>query len=174
MLLLVVADRHDVGLVEQDVGSHEHRVGEEPDRRGVGAVALRLVLELRHAPGLAETGDRREDPGQLGVGGHVRLHVQRRLRGLDAGGDVLRRGATRLLAQVLGILGDGDRVQVDDREERVVSLLQVSPLEERPDVVADLEGVGRRLHSGVEARFAHPTILGVSGCLARSRQPPTA
>jgi hypothetical protein len=32
VLPLVVADRHDVRLVEQDVGGHEDRVGEEPDR----------------------------------------------------------------------------------------------------------------------------------------------
>ena len=32
VLLLVVAHRHDVGLVQQDVGRHQHRVGEQPDR----------------------------------------------------------------------------------------------------------------------------------------------
>ena len=30
VLPLVVADRDDVGLVEQDVAGHQHRVGEEP------------------------------------------------------------------------------------------------------------------------------------------------
>ena len=29
VLLLVLADRHDVGIVDQDVGGHQHRVGEE-------------------------------------------------------------------------------------------------------------------------------------------------
>ena len=32
VLLLVVADRHDIGLVEQDVGRHQHRVGEQARR----------------------------------------------------------------------------------------------------------------------------------------------
>ena len=32
VLALVVADRHLVGLVEQDVGRHQHRIGEQPGR----------------------------------------------------------------------------------------------------------------------------------------------
>ncbi|MBG9885107.1 hypothetical protein ABE10_00605, partial [Bacillus toyonensis] len=100
VLLLVVADRNDLRLVQQDVGGHQHGVGEQAHRGRVGAVALRLVLELGHASGLAEAGDRAEDPGELRVGAHVGLHVQRRLRRLDAGGDVLRRGTTRLRPQL--------------------------------------------------------------------------
>ena len=159
MLLLIVADRHDVGLVEQDVGRHEDGVGEQPDAGVVGTLLLRLVLELRHAAGLAEAGDRGEDPRQLGVRAHVRLHVERRLRRLDAGGDVLGGGAAGLLAQLGRILRRRERVQVDDGEERVVLALHVAPLHERPDVVAGLERVGRWLHSGVEALLSHPSIL---------------
>ena len=32
VLALVVADRNDVGVVEQDVGRHQHRIGEEARR----------------------------------------------------------------------------------------------------------------------------------------------
>ena len=39
MLALVLADRHDVGLVEQDVGGLQHRVGEQPDRVVVGTAS---------------------------------------------------------------------------------------------------------------------------------------
>jgi hypothetical protein len=73
------------------------------------------------------------------VRAHVRLHVQRRLRRLDAGGDVLRRRAAGLLAQLRRIVRLGESVQVDDGEERLVGILQVPPLQERTDVVADLE-----------------------------------
>ena len=37
VLALVLPDRHLVGLVEQDVGGHQHRVGEQPDVGGLGA-----------------------------------------------------------------------------------------------------------------------------------------
>ena len=39
VLALVLAHRHPVGLVEQDVGGLQHRVGEQPDGGPVGAVA---------------------------------------------------------------------------------------------------------------------------------------
>ena len=163
MLLLVVADRDDVGLIEQDVGGHQNGVGEQADVRRIGPVARRLVLELRHPARLAEAGDRREDPGELRVRAHVRLDVQGRLRRLDAGGDVLRGRPASLLAELRGVVRLSERVQVDDGEERLVGILQIPPLQERTDVVADLEGVGGRLHSGVEAGLGHPFSL-LSGC----------
>src|ERR687886_809098 len=39
VLLLVIADRYEVGVVEEDVGSHQRLVGEEP---GAGALAALL------------------------------------------------------------------------------------------------------------------------------------
>jgi hypothetical protein len=30
VLFLVGANRHQIGLVKQDVGGHEHRIGEKP------------------------------------------------------------------------------------------------------------------------------------------------
>jgi hypothetical protein len=45
MLFLIVTDRHLIGLVEQDVGGHQHRIVEQADV-DVILVALRLVLEL--------------------------------------------------------------------------------------------------------------------------------
>ena len=77
VLPLVLADRHLVGLVEQDVRGLQDRVGEQADRGLVLAFLRRLVLELGHPAGLAEPGHAAEDPGQLGVLGHVALHEQR-------------------------------------------------------------------------------------------------
>ena len=54
VLALVVADGHLVGVVEEDVGGHQHRVVEQPDAHRL--LALGLLLELRHAPQLAERG----------------------------------------------------------------------------------------------------------------------
>ena len=76
----------------------------------------------------------------------------------------VRRVFSRRFGRVVRL---GERVQVDHREESVVGLLQVAPLHERPDVVADLKRVGGGLHAGVQARFAHPTSL----VRARARRP---
>src|SRR6266550_1342799 len=52
VLSLIIADRHRVGLIEQHIGSHQHRVGEE--RRRNENLGLGLLLELRHAAKFAE------------------------------------------------------------------------------------------------------------------------
>ena len=106
-----------------------------------------LSLNCVMRPASPKPVDRGEDPRELGVRRNLRLHVQRRLLGLDAGRDVLRGRAAGLLAQLLRILWHGDRVQVDHREERVEVVLHAAPLHQRTDVVADLERIGGRLHS---------------------------
>ena len=49
---------------------------------------------------------------------------------------------------VLGILRNGDGVQVDDAEERVVVVLQPDPLLDRAQRVAEVQGVRGGLHAG--------------------------
>ena len=45
MLRLVLADRHELRLVQQDVGSHQHGVRQQPEAdRLARAVGARLVL----------------------------------------------------------------------------------------------------------------------------------
>src|ERR1017187_9207891 len=67
VLALVVADGDEVGLVEQDVGRHEDRVGEQAEPGRLLAVFARLVLELGHPGQLAHAGGALEQPGQLGM-----------------------------------------------------------------------------------------------------------
>ena len=87
-------------------------IREEADRGVLGALARRLVLELRHAARLAEAGDRAEHPRELGVRGTCdctnsveRFEVDARARYWAAVPS--RRAARRVLLH-------GDRVQVDD------------------------------------------------------------
>ena len=56
MLLLVLADRHMGGAIEQNVGGHQHRIVEQA-HGGVLAILAGLVLELRHAVQPADAGD---------------------------------------------------------------------------------------------------------------------
>jgi hypothetical protein len=53
MLLLVLADRHMRGAIDQNVGGHQVGIGIEADG-GVLAVLAGLLLELRHAVEPAE------------------------------------------------------------------------------------------------------------------------
>ena len=79
-----------------------------------------LVLELGHAPELAHVGERVEDPGELGVLRHVRLHEDDRPLGVDAAGDVGGWPRRSCCAELGGLLSHRDGVQVDDAEVVVV------------------------------------------------------
>ena len=145
MLALVLADRDVVRPVEQDVGRLEDRVGEQADAGRALAALGRLVLELGHPPRLAEAGQALQHPGALRVRRDLALDEDRRALRVDAHRQQLGGGAQRALAQHLRVLLDGDRVQVGDEEERRVVALQVDPLPQRAEVVAEVEGVGGRL-----------------------------
>ena len=136
MLSLVVADGDEVGAVDQDVGRHQHRVGEQPDADGL--LAGGLLLELGHPAQLAEGGGALEDPGELGVLGNVALQEDRAAPGIEAdcqetAGNLDRPGAQRLRVDV-----GGEGVQVDDAEDPLVDFLAGNPLAECAEVVADV------------------------------------
>ena len=133
MLPLVVADRDDVGLVEQDVAGHQHRVGEEAGRDELPP--LRLVLELRHPAQLAVARRRpraARPPRRARVTWLWQKTVERSR--VEPGGEQHRGEVERPLAQVVGVVLDRDRVQVDDAEVRLALLLRGCVLAEAADV----------------------------------------
>ena len=146
MLLLVLADRHVRGLVDQDVGRHQRRIGVEAER-GVLAVLAGLLLELRHAVHPADARHAIEDPGELGVLGHHRLVEDDLLLAVDAGRQEGRGDLARLGRQLLGVLRLGDGVQVDHAIEAFVVVLQAREVADRAEIVAEMEIAGR-LHAG--------------------------
>ena len=153
VLALVVADRDRVGVVEQDVAGHQDRIVEE--RGGDELAPLALLLELRHPPELPVARHRREQPGSLGVRLHVALDEDRRPLRVEAGCEEHRGQVERARPQLLGVVLDGDRVQVDDAEERVALLLRRRVLAEAAAVVAERR-VARRLDAREDA---HQSII---------------
>ena len=119
MLTLVVADRDDVPLIEQDVAGHQDRVAEES--RGDELLILGLVLELGHAPQLAEARHRREQPRGFGVRFHVALREDDRAVRVDARREEHRRAREGRLVESFGLVRRRDGVQVDDAEERLAA-----------------------------------------------------
>ena len=101
-------------------------------------LAVRLVLELGHPAKLAEARDRAEQPGGLGVGGHVALCEHGRAVRVEPGREEHRGEVERPLAQVAGLVLDRDRVQVDDAEERLAELLRRRVLAEPAAEVAEV------------------------------------
>ena len=149
MLLLVLADRHVGGAVDQNVGRHQHGIVVETDR-GILAVLAGLLLELRHAAEPADARHAVEDPGKLGMSRDLALVEHDVLLRIDAGRDE-RRGD---LAGVAGELGRAapdvdalrDRMHVDDAIDAVVRLLQLHEVDDRAEVIAEMQ-ITRRLHA---------------------------
>ncbi len=88
---------------------------------------------------------------------YVALHEDRAARRVDAQGQVLRGGDQRAAPQLSGILREGDRVQVDDAEVRVVIVLQTHPLLDRAERVPEMQGIRGGLDAGEDdgTRGAH-------------------
>ena len=109
VLLLVLANRHAGGLIDQNIGRLQHGIGVEPDA-GAFLVLARLFLELGHAVQPAEPRHAVENPRQFGMGPHRRLGKDRRLFRINARRQIGRRDLARLGGQEGRVLPDRDGV----------------------------------------------------------------
>ena len=151
VLALVVADRHPVRVVQQDVRRHQDRVRQQgqPDVRLPGA----LLLELDHPLRLPVPGHALEQVVQLGVRGHVGLHVQQARVGVNAGGE-----------KQCGVLEGAH-----DQDDRVDLALGVHHGADRAEVVAQLQRAGR-FEAGESARHCRFPSEGPTGSARRARR----
>ncbi len=153
VLALVLADRDLVGAVGEHVGGLEDGIEEQPGGHEL-ALGERLVAELVHAVELADRRDRRQQPAELGVLVDVGLAEEDAALRVEAGGDQDRGRVVQALAQLGGLVGDGDRVEVDDAvDRRVAAVLAVDVLADRADVVAEVLAAGG-LDAGEDAHEA--------------------
>ena len=150
MLLLIRADGHQIGLIEQNIRRHQHGVIKQA-RVDVVRVLGALVLVLGHAGKLAHIGEAVQDPGQLCVAADMALAVDDVFLGIQTTGDVGGGHFQTAAAQLGGILPHGDGVHVHHAVDAVVVVLQKGEVPQRADVVADGQGAGR-LDAG-EDRF---------------------
>ena len=93
VLALVLADRHGVGLVEQDVGRLQDRVGEQPtvarSAPCLDDLSLNCVIRLASPKPVMQPITQAE----LSVLGHLRLHEQRAPLRVQPQGEQLRRSS---------------------------------------------------------------------------------
>jgi hypothetical protein len=108
MLALVIADGHLLDFVEQNVGCHQHGVGEEAG--AVTVLALGLLFELGHATKFTEGGDVFQQSRQLRVIGHVALDEQSADLGVESAGEQRSYAVNRLLEQYRWFDLQGQRV----------------------------------------------------------------
>ena len=115
VLALVLADRHRIDVVEQDVRGLQDGIGEEAD--GDEVLLLGLVLELRHPAELAVARRARQQPGALRMIRVVALDEERAALGVDPGGKEESGQGERRLPEIVGVVRHRDRVEVDDADE---------------------------------------------------------
>ncbi len=147
VLLLVLAHGNVRGAIEQNVGRHQHRIIVKP-HRGVLAVLASLFLELGHAVEPADPRHAIEDPRQFRVSGNLALVEDNMLLRIDAGGDE-GRGHFTGIARELGRTAPHlhrlrQRMHVDHAIETVVGLLQLHEVDDRAEVIAEMQ-IPRRL-----------------------------
>jgi hypothetical protein len=153
VLALVVADRHPLRAVQEDVRGHQRRVCQErgPGRRLVAP----LLLELDHPVQLAGVRRALEQVRQLRVRRHPALHEQRGL--VETGGQQQRRRLLHERAQPRRVVRCGHRVQVGDAVEAVGCLLAGGHRAQGAEQVAEGEVAAR----GEQRELAvHGVLLG--------------
>ena len=85
-----------------------------------------------------QLGHAAEQPAQLGVLQHVALTEQDAALRIEARGEQQRGEVVQAFAQPRGLVGDGDRVQIDDAVQRLAAILPGDVLGDRADVVAQV------------------------------------
>ena len=127
MLLLILAHRHQIRLVQQNVRRHQAGVREQA---AVDIVRILggLVLELGHPAQLAEHGIALQHPAQLRVLVHMALDEKGILLRVQAAGDVLGQLLQGTPPQIRRVLPDGDGVKVCHKVEAVIFLCPLGPV----------------------------------------------
>ncbi|OPZ71508.1 MAG: hypothetical protein BWY82_01692 [Verrucomicrobia bacterium ADurb.Bin474] len=165
-----------MGIVEQDIGRHQHRVIQQTGvhrclslrtfmRKAKLSIRVilhrksqtgRLFLELRHPLQLPDRSQTTQYPGQLGMPHHMRLHKQCAFCRIQAARNILRQTGIRGLSQIRRLTTDRDRVHIHDTEVALVVILHRRPILHRADVVTEGQHPGRlRTSQNDTFFFAH-------------------
>ena len=137
MLHLVFTDRHNVSAIEQNVCGLQHRIIQQT--RHYLLLPACFVFELRLTLEFTERRDGIEDPSELGMFRHLRLHIEGGDGRIDAGGKKSERHLVGAAAEIGGLIRCGDRVIIHDAEERVELVLERDPILYRTEIVSDME-----------------------------------
>ena len=100
MLLLVAPHRHDVAVVNQNIGRHQDRIGEKSGRRG--QAARDFVLVGMGAFQQSHRRDRAQDPGQLRHLRHIGLAEERGALRIESAGEEIERDPARFSRSAAG------------------------------------------------------------------------
>ena len=141
MLLLILAHRHQIRLIEQNVTSHQAGVSKQT---GIDIVGIfgGLILKLGHAAQLTEHRIAIQHPAQLRMLMDMALDEQGVLLGIQTAGDILRQLLQGTTAKISGILPYSDGMQVCHKIEAIILISTLSPVLHRTQIAAQSQITG--------------------------------
>ena len=161
MLLLVLAHRHEVSTVNQDIGGHKHGIGQQTGtdidalivvviigdvlQAQVAGLCLgqtHLVLESSGTLQLALIGYHVEQDIKLAHLGHVALHEDCHLIRVEAGSQILGQDSPDIGMKVIRMGMGGQRMQVRYEIKAIVIVLYLHEVAQRSKVVAQMKMPG--------------------------------
>ena len=147
MLFLILADRHVIRLIEQNICRHKRWICEQTEIHVLGCF-LTLFLELSHTACLAELRVAIEHPRKFCVLRHLRLHEKNRLLRIESYCEKQRHKVVSATAKIRRDVIDGDCVHIGNRINALILVLQFDHIFERADIVAELQ-ITRRLQCAI-------------------------
>ena len=146
---LVLAHRHLVGAIDQDIRAHQQRITQESVGREILVRQFfLLILVGRHAFQPAQRGDHGQQQIQFGMFRHARLDEQRGLRRIDARRQPVDDHVPHaLLDDLRRIVVRGQRVPVGHKEQALVLVLHFHPILQHTMVMPQVQ-TARGAHSG--------------------------
>ena len=144
MLFLVGTNRHQISLIHQNIGGHQHGIGKQTGVDVIGILGG-LVLELGHTGQLAEHGVAVQDPGQLGMGRNVGLDKEHTLFRVNTSSQQAGQGAVSIFTQLRRLLTNGDRMLIGHHVDAVELVLHVGPVTDGADIVSQGKLIARGL-----------------------------
>ena len=157
VLFLIFADRHEVAVIDQNVGRHQDGIGEES--RGSAHAARDLVFVGMRALEQSHRRDGGQNPGELGDLRHIGLAEERGPFRIEPAGEKIERHAPAVFPQRLRILQAGERVIIGDEIKRLALGLERDRRPHHAEIIPDVENAAG-LNAGKNAHeISLPVVL---------------
>ena len=172
MLLLILANRHEIRLIQQNVTGHQAGVSKQTCV-DVICILCRFVLELGHAAQFAEHGVAIQYPTKLRMLVHMGLNEQGVFLRVEAAGDVLCQLLQSTPAQISRILPHGNGMQVSHKVEAFILICTFCPILHRAQIRAQSQisgGLDAGEHSFLCNDFFHEIrLISIISCILSQR-----
>jgi hypothetical protein len=140
---LVLADRHEVAMAEEDVGGLVDRIGEEQAAQAAAVAGRRLGLDGGVALQLGDADQAQERQQELVERRNRAMGEDRRRGGVDSRGKVIQHQPSNRLGQLAHAVAVRDDLVVGDHEKHLdARSLQANAVDERAEVMAQVQRAG--------------------------------